>query len=91
MAEATASTLWDCIAGLEDAHQQAKVLYPLPEIPLLAGALAGADEFIEISLWGEASLSLLRPPRRRVNPIPLPHPQRAIAMKVLFAVTIPTA
>jgi hypothetical protein len=38
------------------------VLYALPEILLLAlcGTIVGADDFSEITLWGQEHLSLLR-------------------------------
>ena len=41
-------------AALEDPRQAAKVLYPLPEILLLllSATLAGADDCVEIELWG---------------------------------------
>jgi predicted transposase YbfD/YdcC len=47
---------------LGDPRQQAKVLYPLPEILLLVlcGTIAGADDFSEIALWGQEPLSFLR-------------------------------
>ena len=49
-------------AALEDPRQVAKVLYPLPEIILLllAATLAGADDFVEIELWGNQHLAFLR-------------------------------
>ena len=42
--------------------QHAKVLYPLPEILLLvlAATLAGADDFVETTLWGTEHLAFLR-------------------------------
>ena len=41
-------------AALRDPRQAAKVLYPLPEILLLllCATLSGADDFVEINLWG---------------------------------------
>jgi predicted transposase YbfD/YdcC len=47
---------------LDDPRQQAKVLYPLPEIMLLllCATLAGADDFVEIALWGRQNLAFLR-------------------------------
>ena len=49
-------------ARIEDPRQNAKVLYPLPEILLLALAatVAGADDFVETALWGEKNLAFLR-------------------------------
>ena len=49
-------------AVLDDPRQVAKVLYPLPEILLLllAATLAGADDFVEIALWGNEQLPFLR-------------------------------
>jgi predicted transposase YbfD/YdcC len=54
--------LLDHFAALEDPRQQAKVLYPLPEIVLLllCATLAGADDFVEIQLWGNQHLAFLR-------------------------------
>lgn len=49
-------------ASLEDPRQQAKVLYPLAEVLLLALAatLAGADDFVEVALWGGEHRAFLR-------------------------------
>jgi predicted transposase YbfD/YdcC len=49
-------------ATLKDPRQHAKVLYPLVELLLLALAatIAGADDFVEITLWGEQHLGFLR-------------------------------
>lgn len=49
-------------AALPDPWQASKVLYPLPEIMvlLLCATLAGADDFVEIALWGRRNLSFLR-------------------------------
>ena len=49
-------------AGVLDPRQSAKVLYPLPEIMLLllCATLAGADDFVEIAVWGEQNLGFLR-------------------------------
>ncbi len=54
--------LLDHFAALADPRQQAKVLYPLPEIVLLllCATLAGADDFVEIQLWGAQHLAFLR-------------------------------
>ena len=50
----TTSNLLDHFAALEDPRQSWKTLYQLDEILLivLAGVMAGADDFVEISLWG---------------------------------------
>ena len=47
---------------LRDPRQAAKVLYPLPEILLLllCATIAGADDFVEISLWGADHQDFLR-------------------------------
>lgn len=49
-------------ASIEDPRQCAKVLYPLPELLLLALAatIAGADDFVETTVWGEENLPFLR-------------------------------
>ena len=49
-------------AALRDPRQRGKVLYPLPEILLLllCATVAGADDFVEIGLWGCAHLPFLR-------------------------------
>jgi predicted transposase YbfD/YdcC len=49
-------------ANLRDPRQHAKVLYPLPELLLLAlaGTIAGADDFVEITLWGQQNQAFLR-------------------------------
>jgi predicted transposase YbfD/YdcC len=59
---AAPTSLLDRFAALEDPRQQAKVLYPLPEIVLLllCATLAGADDLAEIGLWGEEHLAFLR-------------------------------
>ncbi len=46
------------LAALEDPRQQAKLLYPLPEILLLllGAMLAGADELVEVEVWGNEHL-----------------------------------
>jgi predicted transposase YbfD/YdcC len=56
------TSLLDHFATLEDPRQTAKVLYPLPEILLLllGATLAGADDFIEMELWGNEQLAFLR-------------------------------
>jgi predicted transposase YbfD/YdcC len=62
MCETTGKSLLDHFSAIEDPRQQAKVLYPLPEILLLllCGTLAGADDFVEIGLWGRENLAFLR-------------------------------
>jgi predicted transposase YbfD/YdcC len=59
-------------ASLRDPRQAAKVLYPLPEILLivLCGTLAGADDFVELALWGRENLRFLRRFARFVHGIP---------------------
>ena len=49
-------------AALQDPRQTAKVLYPLPELLLLllCGTVAGADDFVELALWGGEHLLFLR-------------------------------
>jgi len=49
-------------ASLQDPRQAAKVLYPLPELLLLllCGTVAGADDFVELALWGGEHLLFLR-------------------------------
>ena len=49
-------------AALNDPRQAAKVLYPLPEILLLllCATIAGADDCVEIALWGEEHMAFLR-------------------------------
>ena len=48
MEETSSKALLDHFSALEDPRQQAKVLYPLPEIVLLllSATLAGADDFV---------------------------------------------
>jgi predicted transposase YbfD/YdcC len=64
--------LLDHFAALDDPRQAAKVLYPLPEIMLLllCATLAGADDFVEIQLWGEQNLAFLRRLRPYEHGIP---------------------
>ncbi|MBF0094602.1 MAG: transposase family protein, partial [Alphaproteobacteria bacterium] len=52
----------DHFSGLNDPRQAGKVFYPLDEVMLLAlcGVVAGADDFVEISLWGQENLDFLR-------------------------------
>ena len=48
--------------ALDDTRQQAKVLYPLPEILLLClcAVLGGADSWVEVALYGQHKLEFLR-------------------------------
>jgi DDE_Tnp_1-associated len=56
------TSLVERFAALRDPRQTAKVLYPLPEILLLllCATLAGADDFVEVEVWGERNLAFLR-------------------------------
>lgn len=62
MDQAIGIRLLDHFSALDDPRQQAKVLYPLPEIVLLllCATLAGADDFVEMRLWGTRNLAFLR-------------------------------
>jgi hypothetical protein len=62
MATPTGIPLLEHFAALPDPRQHAKVLYPLPEILLLvlSATLAGADDFVETTLWGTQHLAFLR-------------------------------
>jgi DDE_Tnp_1-associated len=62
MLPSAGTSLLDRFAALKDPRQQAKVLYPLPEILLLllGATLAGADDLVEIELWGKQQLAFLR-------------------------------
>jgi predicted transposase YbfD/YdcC len=62
MDQTTSTSLLDHFSALKDPRQAAKVLYPLPEIVLLllCATLAGADDFVEINLWGRQNLVFLR-------------------------------
>jgi predicted transposase YbfD/YdcC len=55
-------SLIDHFSALEDPRQAWKVVYPLPEVLLLAlcATLAGADDFVEVTAWGEEHLDFLR-------------------------------
>jgi predicted transposase YbfD/YdcC len=72
MPQPTRTSLLDRFATLKDPRQQAKVLYPLPEILLLllGATLAGADDLVEIELWGKQQLALLRRFRPFTHGIP---------------------
>src|SRR5690349_5508289 len=62
MAAGGGPSLIEQFAALSDPRQAAKVLYLLPEILLLllCATLAGADDFVEIAVWGEQNLGFLR-------------------------------
>jgi predicted transposase YbfD/YdcC len=62
MCEAVHPPILKHFAALKDPRRHAKVLYPLVELLLLALAatIAGADDFVEITLWGEQHLGFLR-------------------------------
>jgi hypothetical protein len=63
MARTAGKALLDHFSALKDPRQAAKVLYyPLPEVMLLllSATLAGADDFVEIQLWGTRNLAFLR-------------------------------
>src|SRR3954451_6134215 len=55
-------TALTCKAKLKDPRQIWKVVYPLPEIMLLVlcATLAGAEDFVEVRLWGCENLDFLR-------------------------------
>lgn len=55
-------SLIERFAALRDPRRVAKVLYPLPEILLLllCATLAGADDFVEVEVWGRQNLGFLR-------------------------------
>ena len=59
-------------SALSDPRQAVKVLYPLPEILLLflCATIAGADDFVEIALWGREKLEFLRRFRPFAHGIP---------------------
>src|SRR6187551_2689175 len=62
MDQTAGNSLLDQFSALDDPRQAGKVLYPLPEIILLllCATLAGADDFVEMTLWGERNLGFLR-------------------------------
>ena len=72
MATPTGIPLLAHFAALPDPRQHAKVLYPLPEILLLvlSATIAGADDFVETTLWGTQHLTFLRRFYRYENGIP---------------------
>lgn len=54
--------LLDHFSALEDPRQSWKVVYPLDEVLLvvLCGVMAGAEDFVEISRWGQRKIDFLR-------------------------------
>jgi predicted transposase YbfD/YdcC len=58
----TTVRLLDHFAALRDPRQRAKVVYALPEILLLvlSATLAGADDFVETTIWGAEHLAFLK-------------------------------
>lgn len=62
MDQRTDTSLIGHFATLKDPRQAAKVLYPVPEIILLllCATLAGADDLVEMQLWGNQNLAFLR-------------------------------
>ncbi len=60
MEQSSRTALVEHFSALDDSCQQAKVLYPLPEIvsPLPCATLAGAgaDDVVEMRLWGKRNL-----------------------------------
>lgn len=55
-------SLLDHFSALSDPRQGWRVIYPLPEILLLAlcATLSGMEDFVEIRFWGEQRLAFLR-------------------------------
>src|SRR5947208_3088630 len=76
---ATGPSLLDHFAALEDPRQQAKALYPLPEILLLllCATLAGADDVAEVGIWGRGEPGLPAPPPA----LPARHPEPSMARR----------
>lgn len=72
MDQTAGNSLLDQFSALDDPRQAGKVLYPLPEIILLllSATLAGADDFVEMTLWGERNLGFLRRLRPYEHGIP---------------------
>src|SRR3954454_5207121 len=60
--KATQRPLIEHFSALKDPRQIWKVVYPLPEIMLLVlcATLAGAEDFVEVRLWGAKNLDFLR-------------------------------
>jgi predicted transposase YbfD/YdcC len=52
----------DFFGDLPDPRQPGKVVYPLPEVLLLCllAVLAGAEDFVTISRWGQGRINFLR-------------------------------
>ncbi len=55
-------SMLDHFSALKDPRQSWRVVYPLPEIPLLVlcATLSGMEDFVEIRLWGDLRLEFLR-------------------------------
>src|SRR5689334_16782763 len=55
-------SLIEHFTALRDPRQSWKLLFPLPEVLLvvLCGTLAGAEDFVEISRWGQMHQAFLR-------------------------------
>lgn len=71
MSEPVSPCFLSHFSALRDPRQATKVLYPLAEILLLmlCATIAGADDFVEISLWGNEHQDFLRrflPYERRI-------------------------
>ena len=62
MAASIGSSFLDHFAALGDPRQSWKVVYPLPEVLLtvLAGTIAGAEDFVEIRRWAKLHVEFLR-------------------------------
>jgi predicted transposase YbfD/YdcC len=62
MSEPAQPSILSHFSALQDPRQSAKVLYPLPEILLLllCATISGANDFVEISLWGNEAQGFLR-------------------------------
>lgn len=66
MGQPAGASLLDHVAALEDPRQPAEVLYPLPELLLLllCATSAGADDFVEVQVWGDERLDAVTGLRR---------------------------
>jgi predicted transposase YbfD/YdcC len=62
MSQAVHPSILSHFGAVKDPRQHAKVLYPLVEVLLLALAatIAGADDFVETTLWGQQNQAFLR-------------------------------